>query len=130
VPSRRSRDERGSAVVEFALVLPILLLVCIALVQITALARDQLLVIQASRAAAREAAVDPDEASIRAAALEASPGLDPAYVEVTVARTGAQGEPVRVTIGYRAVIAGPLSATFLPSSVRLTADSTMRQEFP
>ncbi len=130
MPTKPQLRERGSAVVEFALVLPILLLVCIALVQITVIARDQLLVVQAARASAREAAVDPDEDAVRSAALEAAPGLAPASLDVTVARAGGLGEPVRVTVGYDAMIAAPLAGIFLPSSVRLTADSTMRQEFP
>ena len=53
------RLERGSAVVEFALVLPVLLLLCLALVQVGVLARDQLLLVQAARAGSRQAVVDP-----------------------------------------------------------------------
>lgn len=130
MPTKPHSRECGSAVVEFALVLPILLLVCIALVQITVIARDQLLVVQAARASARDAAVDPDDDAVRSTALEAAPGLDPASVDVTVTRAGGQGEPVRVTVGYEAMIAAPLAGVLLPSSVRLTAESTMRQEFP
>jgi Flp pilus assembly protein TadG len=44
--------DRGSAVVEFALVLPLLLLVVLAVVQVGLLGRDQLLVTQSSRAGA------------------------------------------------------------------------------
>jgi hypothetical protein len=40
-------------VVEFALVLPILLMVTLAVVQVGLIARDQLMVVQASRAGAR-----------------------------------------------------------------------------
>jgi len=45
--------DRGSAVVEFALVLPLLLLVVLAVVQVGLLGRDQLLVTQSSRVGAR-----------------------------------------------------------------------------
>jgi len=48
------RLERGSAAVEFALLLPILLLLLLALVQVGVLARDSLLLTQASRAGARD----------------------------------------------------------------------------
>jgi hypothetical protein len=47
------RLDRGSAAVEFALLLPILLLLLLALVQVGVLARDSLLLTQASRAGAR-----------------------------------------------------------------------------
>jgi Flp pilus assembly protein TadG len=46
--------DRGSAAVEFALLLPILLLLLLALVQVGVLARDSLLLTQASRAGARD----------------------------------------------------------------------------
>lgn len=126
----RRRLERGSAVVEFALVLPVLLLLCLALVQIGVLGRDQLLLVQAARAGSRQAVVDPEDGPARLAALEAAPGLDPARVEVTVDRTGGLGQPVEVTVGYRARIAVPLAGLFFPSEVRLEASTAMRQEFP
>ena len=44
--------DRGSSAVEFALLLPILLLVLLALVQVGVLARDSLVLTQASRAGA------------------------------------------------------------------------------
>jgi Flp pilus assembly protein TadG len=46
--------QRGSAALEFALVFPLILLLLLALVQIGVLARDQLLLTQASRAGARD----------------------------------------------------------------------------
>jgi Flp pilus assembly protein TadG len=49
----RPREERGTAAVEFALVLPLLLTVALALVEVGLLARDRLLVEAAARAGAR-----------------------------------------------------------------------------
>ena len=49
----REAEERGSAALEFALVLPILLVMGLALVQVGLLARDRLVVEAASRAGAR-----------------------------------------------------------------------------
>lgn len=115
---------------EFALVLPVLLLLCLALVQIGLLARDQLLLVQAARAGSRQAVVDPEDGTVRSVALEAAPGLDPTRVEVTVDRTGGLGQPVVVTVGYEARIAVPLAGLFFPSEVGLEASTAMRQEFP
>jgi hypothetical protein len=50
----RRNGERGSAVIEFALLLPILLLMLLAVVQVGVLASDQLVITQAARAGARE----------------------------------------------------------------------------
>jgi Flp pilus assembly protein TadG len=127
--ARGGRLERGSAVVEFALVLPVLLTLCLALVQIGLLARDQLLLVQAARAGSRQAVVDPEDGPVRSAVLQAAPGLDPTRVEVTVDRTGGLGQPVEVTVGYEATIAVPLAGVFFPSEVSLEASTAMRQEF-
>ena len=57
--------ERGTATVEFALVLPLLLVMCLALLQVGLRARDRLLPEAVARAGAREAALQADEAAIR-----------------------------------------------------------------
>jgi Flp pilus assembly protein TadG len=62
------RGEPGQATVEFALVLPLLVLAMLALVQVALLVRDHLAVVQAAREAVREASVDPDPARAAAAA--------------------------------------------------------------
>jgi Flp pilus assembly protein TadG len=123
----RRRDD-GSVVVEFALLLPILFLVLLAAVQVGLLARDQLLLTQASRAGAREAAVTLDDAAIRDAALSAAPGLDPARLAVGVVREGTQGDPVTVEVRYEAPVAVALAGWLLPTSIELRGSATMRQE--
>lgn len=125
---RRSEREDGSTVVEFALLLPILFLVLLAAVQVGVLARDRLVLTQAARAGAREAAVSLDDAGVREATLEASPGLDPSLLEVGVVREGTLGTPVTVTVSYRAGMAGPLAGWLLPEVVDLRAVASMRQE--
>ena len=80
------RLERGSAAVEFALLLPILLLLLLALVQVGVIARDSLLLTQASRAGAREAAVQPSAEAVDEAVRAAAVGLDPERLRVEVGR--------------------------------------------
>ena len=55
---RSPRTDRGQASVELALVLPVLVLLLLALVQTALVARDEVLVQDAARAAVREASVD------------------------------------------------------------------------
>src|SRR5215510_1850905 len=97
--SGRSRD-RGSATVEFALVLPLVLVVVLGLVQVGLVIRDRLLVEAAARAGARAAAIQDDPAAIEVAAMVAAPGLDAARADVAVARSGSRGDPVTVHIVY------------------------------
>jgi len=125
---RRFARERGSAVVELALLLPIVFLVLLAAVQVGLLARDQLVLTQAARAGAREAAVSLDETAVRATVVAAAPGLDGESITLELAREGGQGDPVRVTLAYVAPMAGPLAGWLLPASVELRASATMRQE--
>ena len=127
VEGRRRRRERGSATVEFALVLPILVLLLGALLRVGLVARDALLVASAARAAAREAAVSDDTERIRGALLGAAVGLDRSLISHTVTRSGSRGDPVTVSVVYEdRVSAGVI---WLPAVITLSATAVMRQEF-
>ena len=123
----RSAD-RGSATVEFALVLPLVLVIVLGLVQVGLVVRDRLLVEAAARAAARAAAVQEDPAQVDAAAAAAAPGLDAARISLTVGRGGARGDPVSVTLVYDDPFRVPFVTWLLGSGVTLRADAA-RQEF-
>jgi Flp pilus assembly protein TadG len=122
-------DERGSAVVEFALVMPLLLLVALALVQIAVVGRDRLVLEHAARTGARQASVDPDDAAVRQVVDDAAAPLDPAGVVVEIHRGGAFGDPVVVRVAYDVPVAMPLAGWLLPVSVHLGTEVAMRQEF-
>jgi hypothetical protein len=85
-----------------------------ALVQVSLVARDKVLIVHAARAAAREASVDAGADRVRAAATHALPG---ATVEVT--RRGRVGDPVDVAVTY-------VSQTDLPLIGALVPDVTLR----
>jgi len=133
-PDRRAdpasgRPDRGSAAVEFALVLPLVLVVVLGLVQVGLVVRDRLLVEAAARASARAAAIQEDPAVIDQAAADAAPGLDPAAIRVEVARAGSRGDPVSVHVTYDDPFRVPFVAWLLGTGVTLTADAGARQEF-
>ena len=119
--------ERGSATVEFALVLPLVLLTTLALLQIGLVGKEALVVAQAAREAAREAAVTTDEARVRDAAIRGG-RLDPARSDVEVSRSGGAGDPVTVLVRYRAALIVPLLPWLLPGEVTIRSSATMRQE--
>ena len=122
--------ERASAAVEFALVLPLVLIMSLALVQVGLLVKDQLVVIGAARAGAREGAVSTDDQGVVQEATHAAiaGGLDDARIEVSVAREGAVGTPVAVTVSYAATVVVPLVEWLFPPSIDMAATTTMRQE--
>ena len=99
----------------------------LALVQVLLLGRDSILVAQAARDAAREAAVDARDERVRAAAL--GTGLEGRRLTLEVDRAGAGG-PVTARLRYRAAVVLPFLDRLLPDTVELSARATMRQEVP
>jgi Flp pilus assembly protein TadG len=112
--------------VELALVLPLVMVLLLAVVQLGLLFRDQILVVHAAREAAREAAVDPAADAPRRAAL-ASSTLTDSRLTVTTTGRGAPGSRVRVDVAYRAPSGVPLLGAAV-GNLTLRASTTMRVE--
>lgn len=133
VPARASRPRArcsgtplGQATVEAALVLPLLVVLALAVVQVALVARTQVLVTHAAREAARAAAVDPDPGAPQAAGRAAG-GLDPERVLVRARGRDGPGSRVEVTVRYRMATDVPLVGHLLPD-LDLRAVATMRVE--
>jgi Flp pilus assembly protein TadG len=124
----RGAGERATAAVEFALVLPLVLTMGLALLQVGLFVKDRLVVEGAARAGARQGAVSSDDAEVTRTALDAAVSLDPELVEVRVEREGGGGTPVSVTVVYHAPVVVPVVDWLFPSVVDLTATAVMRQE--
>ena len=124
--TRRAIDgERGSATVEVALVIPIVLLLLVALVEVAVVARVQIELLGAARQGARVAATNPDPAVAVDAVHEAlSEGLT-ASVIVTVERPAVVGREAVVRLSLRHYLAAVL---FGGVPVDLSARSVMRVE--
>jgi hypothetical protein len=120
---RPSGGARGQASVELALALPLVALLLVALLQAGVLLRDQLLVVQAAREGAREAAVSPRTERIDRAARRAAPGLG---LDVRVERGPRTGDLATVTVAAR-----PTRLPFVGRTLggrRIEASATMRVE--
>jgi Flp pilus assembly protein TadG len=129
MPAPRDGSQRGSAAVEFALVLPLALILVLGLVQVGVFARDRLLVEAAARAAARTAAVTDDAAAPRAAALAAAPALHEPNVSLDVVWSGVRGEPVSVHVTYVDPVRVPFVGWLIGDGVTFTTTTVARQEF-
>ncbi|MCJ7832536.1 MAG: hypothetical protein MUP92_03705 [Actinobacteria bacterium] len=101
----------------------------LAVIQLGLVLRDQLVLVDAARAGAREASVVADDPRVRSAVATAAVGLDPGSMQVSISREGAQGAPVTVRVSYSRVTEVPLVGALLPASVQMSAEATMRQEF-
>jgi Flp pilus assembly protein TadG len=124
----RWRGERASAAVEFALVLPLILIMGLALLQVGLLVKDQLIVSGSARAGGREAAVTIDDDRVRQVALDAAVGLQAANVEIVIERQGGAGAPVGVTIRYHDAVAISLVDWLFPDDITLSSRAVFRQE--
>ena len=117
-----SRQEGGQATAEFALLLPLVLVLGLALVQVALVLRDQLVIVHAAREAVRAASLDADPAKAQAAARAVLPGA-----EVRRRPRPAVGEMVSVEVGYRSVTAVPVVGPLLPDPW-LSARAVMQVE--
>jgi Flp pilus assembly protein TadG len=124
--TRRRRSDRGQAVVELALTIPLVVVLLLAIVQVGLVVRDQILVVHASREAARAAAVDPDPEAARRAAIGSS-ALDPHRLHIDVTNRGAPGSTLSVAVRYSSPTEVPLIGALLPD-VGLRAVTSLRVE--
>jgi len=121
--ARASPPEQGQAAVELALAFPIVMVLLLALVQVTLVVRDQVAVIHAAREAARASAVTGATAGDGAAAADQATALASARLSVQVT-TGAE---VRATVRYRSPTDVPLVGRLL-GDVTVQATAVMRAE--
>ncbi len=94
------RREHGQATAEFALILPLLVMIAFAVVQVGVVVRDRVALSHATRAAARTAIVSNDLGEIRRAALAAT-DLESDRMVVAVDGDLVPGTTVTVSVTYR-----------------------------
>lgn len=121
------RGDHGQSTVEFALVLPLVVLVAMFIVQAGLVVRDQVLVTHAAREAARAAAVsDADrlDAALRAARQAGDLQGDRLGVTVSMLEGGSS---VRVVVSYRSLTDLALVGALVPD-ITLDASVVMQVE--
>jgi Flp pilus assembly protein TadG len=117
-----ARGDRGSVAIEFALLLPILVLLVFGIIEFGRGYNTKNTVTHSSREAARVLALGTGDPA--AAARAAAPALDPGLLQVTAtASPCTPGQPVSVTVSY------PLSYTiplFGSGTWSISSTGTMR----
>lgn len=117
--------DRGSVTIEFFLVIPLLILVLAAGVQVISVARTRIELLGAVREGARVAATAPDPAKAVEAVRAAMSPDDRDRVRISVRRPGVVGRPAHVTASMRHVFAVPWIDDF---GVDLSASASMLVE--
>jgi hypothetical protein len=75
------------------------------------------------------AAIQADPGAVNDAVVGSVDGLDRSGITVSIARSGTQGDPVTVTVGYVSVVRVPLVSWLFGGSVSMESYATDRQEF-
>lgn len=105
--------------------LPLIVLVLVACLEVAALARARVVVVAAAREGARVAATHPDPAEAVDAVRSALGEPMGAVARVSVSRPHVVGRPASVEVAVRQQLTAPFLDSF---SVVLTGRSTMRVE--
>jgi Flp pilus assembly protein TadG len=125
------KSERGQAMVEFALVLPILIVLFMGVVEFGRIYNSYLVITNASREGARMAVLGKSDEEIAARVELAAANLDPAALNTAVTPGPAQrksGELATVEVRYDIPLAFPLFDAFLPDPLPIVSKTTMRVE--
>ncbi len=135
--------ERGSALIEAAIVLPIIVMLVFGVVDFGFMINRSTLISNAAREGAREGTFGGDAAAIEARVREAASTLDQADLTVTVTCTKEDGSAcpgvsydaeweaggsVIVTVAYTYNFITPIVGSLGIGSTQLTSDITMRIE--
>ena len=128
-----SKNEKGQAMVEFALLLPILLLLFSGIINFGWIFGNQLLANNAAREAARYTAIhysdsSSDDDSAVATGIVAARAPTLVSPTVTVSKS-ASGDSITVSIGSNVNLLTPLMSAIFPNGqYSVTAQCTMRLE--
>jgi Na+-transporting methylmalonyl-CoA/oxaloacetate decarboxylase gamma subunit len=115
------KGDRAQALVEFALVLPVLLVLALAIVELSELGVARLALEHAAAEGARTGALTNDDRLVRASVMAAAAPLDTRSVDVAIdppeAQRGSDPRGTLLFVRLRYAIAAPLSFIGLPAFV-------------
>ncbi len=120
----RRRDERGQATVEFALIIPVVIVMLLAVIQVALVAYFQLGVAHVAREAARAVAVDRTADVGQLVQSNATLGTNDVVIEVLFEPAPVIGrEFVVVTVSYEVA---PISRLFDPFATQMEVSSRVK----
>jgi len=122
------RDETGAAIVEFAIILPILMLLVMGIIQFGFIFNGQITLTSAVREGARYAVVGNTDADVVKRVQDSSTALLLSIPTVTIDRDVNDGESLTVSANGTVNIIMPFLNIFTGNQVNLKAESTMRVE--
>lgn len=125
------RDKRGQALVELALVLPLLILLIMGMMEFGRIFHSYLLITNASREGARTGIIGETDTGIktRVKDVAVSLGLTDPQITITPAQSSrVRGVPLTVKVDYSVNLITPVLDVVVPNPFPLSATTTMRVE--
>jgi Flp pilus assembly protein TadG len=125
------KNEKGQSLVEFALILPLVLLLLMGIVEFGVMINTYLKIENASREAARSGIVGSTDAEINTLVTSISPGLDSSRLKTEVtpqqsSRKAGNTLTVRVSYEYRLTV--PIISNLFNKAITLKSQTSMRIE--
>ena len=125
------KNQKGQAMVEFALILPVLLLLIMGIAEFGMMFNAYLSVQNATREGARIGIVGATNEEMEERILETSPALKDDRITITIEpgdNTRNSGETLRVLVNYDYQMTVPFISILFGGSVNLSGESSMRIE--
>lgn len=125
------KSSPGQALVEFALVLPLFLLLIFAVVEISNVGYSYVTLNNAVRSGARVASLGGLDSNIRNTVTTSSPLFDTNFLNVTITPNEANrrsGSEVNVNASYEVHLTTPVLSQVLPNPVTIQSSLSMRIE--
>lgn len=123
------RNRRGQALVEMAIVIPVLLLLLASILDLGRVMHDYLTISYAAREGARAAAVGATNEEILTAINNASPSVQITHTPIIDPATDRKRNvPVTVTINHEVAIVTPLISSIVSNPFPVKAVAVMRVE--
>lgn len=124
-------NNRGQAIVEFVLIIPLVFLLIFAMMETGRYVHAAYEVEHASREAARVGALGGSDADIQNSASLSASGLDSQLLSVTIAPTQAlreSGDQITVTVTYQFSPITPFVEAIYTNGMAISSDMSMRVE--
>ena len=123
------KNEKGQSLVEFALLVPILILILMAVIEFGFMFNTYITINNASREGARLGSLGASDGEVALRVLEASPNLPAENFTISITPGNRnRGDMIRVSIQYDYQIITPIMSTVLNPLIDIEAETVMRVE--
>jgi len=125
----KRRNEKGQSLVEFALVVPLVILILMAIIEFGFMFNAYITISNASREGARLGALGSNDTAVVTRVVDTSVALDPSKISVIITPANrSRGDMIRVQVNYNYVLITPIISSVLSPFIDLEAETVMRVE--